>query len=101
MRKEELFRRSIKIDEAKNVRNVLGQDMAAYDGYVCMNNGVVAFVYKGYYYLTPDGYKAFKCCQDELGLQEKSFMVLCSQRPSEEAPVGWESRWAFLRDTRS
>ena len=100
MTREELFRRSIKIDEAKNVRNVFGEDMSEFNGCVCMNNGVVAFVYKGYYYLTPDGYKAFKCCQDELGLQESFFMVLCSMRTSEK-PKGWESRWAFLWDTRS
>lgn len=101
MTREELFRRSIRLDEAKNIRNVLGQDMSENEGCVCMNNGVVAFIYDGYYYITPDGYAAFKCCQDELGLKEAFFMVLCSQRPSEEAPKGWESRWAFLRDTRS
>ena len=101
MKKEELFRRSIKIDPCEFVTNVFGQNMSAYNGCVCMNNGVVAFIYKGDYYLSPDGYKAFKCCQDELHLREESFMVLCSMRPQEEAPRGWERRWAFLRDTRS
>ena len=97
---QELFSRSIKIDRASDVKNVYGQNMASYDGCVSMNNGVVAFIYKGEYYLTPDGYEAFKIARDELGLREASFMVLCSQRPQEQAPVGWERRWRFLRDTR-
>ena len=96
---QEVQSRSICIGKAANVKNVLDHGMQGFEGCVSMNNGVVAFVVNGNYYLTPDGHSAHKTLT-EAGFEDATFMVICSADPEHEAPNGHEVEWRRLRETR-
>ena len=90
--------RFINLGKAAFITNVNGDNMAPYEGCVCRNNGVTAFVSGGDYYLSPDaGAKEEKLRE---GFKDRGFMVLCSIRPDIDAPAGHEKEWAELRRTR-
>jgi hypothetical protein len=94
-----VLRRSILIDRAQNVKNVLGQGMAEYEGKVCMNNGVVAYVVNGDYFLSPGGYEVFKALVDA-GFKDYTFMVIASDDHGVRGPRGHEATWQKLRANR-
>ena len=86
---------SIMIGRATEVRNCLGQGMEEYEGCVCMNNGVVAYVCDGLYYLSYS-YEIFKALVDA-GFKDYTFMVIASDDHGKRGPRGREIEWQEIK----